>query len=87
MRIRKLENGHSLTFWSSYEVHQQIIGSKEQSFLINHPVNLIDILRCVYEKTVQSTWDELHHWATQSVSFQQKLTHFIVLIGKIMGNY
>jgi hypothetical protein len=39
-------------------------------------VNLIDILRWVYENTVQSTWDGLHHWATESLTFQQKIAAF-----------
>jgi hypothetical protein len=73
MRMRKLGNGHSLTFWSSDEVHRQIIKLKEN---VNNQTNLIDILRWVYENTVQSTWDGLHHWATQSLSFQRKVAAF-----------
>ena len=78
MRMRKLGHGHSLTFWSSHEVHQQIIGLQEKSSLenqdnVNHVIRLIDILRWVYENTVQSTWDGLHHWAFQSLSFQRKV--------------
>jgi hypothetical protein len=29
MRMRKLGNGHALTFWSSHEVHQQIARLKQ----------------------------------------------------------
>jgi hypothetical protein len=56
-----LGNGHSLTFWSSHEVHQQIIGlkknssSKSQEEIVNDPITLIYILRWVYETIVQST--------------------------------
>jgi hypothetical protein len=80
MRMRKLGNGHSLTFWSSHEVHQQITGLKRNASSQNHeqndPISLIDILRWVYENTVQSTWDGLHHWAAQSLSFQRKVAAF-----------
>jgi hypothetical protein len=73
MRMRKLGNGHSLTFWSSHEVHLQIKREKKN---INQRISLIDILRWVYENTVQSTWDGLHHWAAQSLSFQRKMNAF-----------
>ncbi|CAF3743066.1 unnamed protein product [Rotaria sp. Silwood1] len=82
MRMRKLGKGHSLTFWSSNEVHQQIISLKKRSHIknksksIHMSVNLIDILRWVYENTKQSTWDGLHHWARQSLSFQRKVHAF-----------
>ncbi|CAF3218262.1 unnamed protein product, partial [Rotaria socialis] len=83
MRMRKLGNGHSLTFWSSYEVHQQIKTLKRNSLIIEHkrrkgdePINLIDILRWVYENTQQATWDGLHHWAAQSLNFQRKVSAF-----------
>lgn len=72
MRMRKLGNGHSLTFFSSHEVHQQIVQLKKN--LEN--IEVINILRWVYENTIQSTWDGLHHWATQSLSFQRKLAAF-----------
>ncbi|CAF1334201.1 unnamed protein product [Rotaria sordida] len=78
MRMRKLGNGHSLTFWSSYEVHQQITQLKKNSSQenINNFITLIDILRWVYENTVHSTWNGLHHWAAQSLSFQRKVAAF-----------
>ncbi|CAF1098314.1 unnamed protein product [Rotaria sordida] len=78
MRMRKLGCGHSLTFWSSNEVHQQILALKKYSSIMNNgsSINVIDILRWVYENTVQSTWDGLHHWAAQSLSFQRKLAAF-----------
>ena len=72
MRMRKLGNGHSLTFFSSHEVHQQIIQLKKNV----DNIEVIDILRWVYENTIQSTWDGLHHWAAQSLSFQRKLAAF-----------
>ncbi|CAF0875007.1 unnamed protein product [Rotaria sordida] len=67
MRMRKLGSEHSLTFWSSYEVHQQIQTLKTMSLMknqennINESIKLIDILRWVYENTQQATWDGLHH--------------------------
>ncbi|CAF1027813.1 unnamed protein product [Adineta steineri] len=73
MRMRQLGHGHSLTFWSSNEVHQQITSltkqlySSEQNYVIN-------ILRWVYQNTIHSTWEGLHHWAEQSLSFQRKLS-------------
>ncbi|CAF1305635.1 unnamed protein product [Rotaria sordida] len=73
MRMRKLGHGHSLTFWSSYEVHQQI---KDQKDNTNDSIKLINILRWVYENTQQSTWDGLHHWATQSLNFQRNISAF-----------
>ena len=78
MRMRKLGNGHSLTFWSSNEVHQQITRLKINASLQSKddPIEIIDILRWVYENTVQSTWEGFHHWAAQSLSFQRKLTAF-----------
>ncbi|CAF3595516.1 unnamed protein product [Rotaria sp. Silwood1] len=81
MRMRKLGHGHSLTFWSSYEVHQQIQTLKIKVLIQNQEennnfINLIDILRWVYENTQQSTWDGLHHWSTQSLSFQRKFFAF-----------
>ncbi len=48
-------------------------------------MNLIDILRWVYENTVQSTWDGLHHWATESSSFQQKINAFYSVDWKDYG--
>jgi hypothetical protein len=35
---------------------------------------VIDILRWVYQNTVHSTWEGLHHWAEQSLSYQRKLS-------------
>ncbi|CAF2589637.1 unnamed protein product [Rotaria sp. Silwood2] len=63
MRMRKLRNSHSLTFWSSYEVHEQIKTLKTKSPNKNDFIKLIDILRWVYKNTQQSTWEGLHHWA------------------------
>ncbi|CAF4688135.1 unnamed protein product, partial [Rotaria sp. Silwood2] len=88
MRMRKLGNGHSLIFWSSNEVHQQSITLRKDSFHqnqeenVNHLVNLIDILRWVYNNTIQSTWEGLHHWSAQSLSFQQKMSAFWTIIWK-----
>ncbi|CAF2137162.1 unnamed protein product [Rotaria magnacalcarata] len=82
MRMRKLGKHHWLSFWSSNEVHQQIQTMKNNSPLLNETENiddritLTDILRWVYENTQQSTWDGLHHWAIQSLSFQRKVTAF-----------
>ncbi|CAF0995068.1 unnamed protein product [Adineta steineri] len=73
MRMRKLGHGHSLTFFSSNEVHQQIRKLKTN---INDQINLIDILRWVYENTVLSIWDGFHHWSSQSLSFQRKVVAF-----------
>ncbi|CAF4720370.1 unnamed protein product, partial [Rotaria sp. Silwood2] len=63
MRMRKLGNGHSLTFWSSYEIHEQIKTLKTKSPNKNDFIKFIDILRWVYENTQKSTWEGLHHWA------------------------
>ncbi|CAF3249897.1 unnamed protein product [Rotaria sp. Silwood2] len=88
MRMRKLGNGHSLIFWSSNEVHQQSITLKKDSFHqnqeenVNHLINLIDILRWVYNNTMQSTWEGLHHWSAQSLSFQQKMSASLTIIWK-----
>ena len=78
MRMRKLGIGHSLTFCSSHEVHQQILALKRQPSEGNlqHQINVVDILRWVYENTQQATWDGFHHWAAQSLSFQRKLSAF-----------
>ncbi|CAF1319381.1 unnamed protein product [Rotaria sp. Silwood1] len=43
---------------------------------IDDRITLTDILRWVYENTQQSSWDGLHHWATQSLSFQRKVNAF-----------
>ncbi|CAF1228031.1 unnamed protein product [Adineta steineri] len=82
MRMRKLGNGHSLAFWSSYEVHQQIttlktnLSSRIEGESNMNNSNVIHILRWVYENTVHATWDGLHHWALQSSSFQRKIAAF-----------
>ncbi|CAF1403176.1 unnamed protein product [Adineta steineri] len=84
MRLRKLGKHHWLSFWSSYEVHQQIQTMKKNSSEfkenenkdIDNRIFLTDILRWVYENTQQTTWDGLHHWAAQSLSFQRKVTAF-----------
>jgi hypothetical protein len=86
MRMRKLGHGHSLSFWSSNEVHQQIRMLKKDSRKRkdhenndeneNDPISLTDLLRWVYENTAQTTWDGFHHWATQSLSFQRKVVAF-----------
>ncbi|CAF4255846.1 unnamed protein product, partial [Rotaria sordida] len=82
MRMRKLGKHHWLSFWSSNEVHQQIQTMKKNSVSPNEKENidtritLTDILRWVYENTQQTTWDGLHLWATQSLSFQRKITAF-----------
>ncbi|CAF1073549.1 unnamed protein product, partial [Rotaria magnacalcarata] len=82
MRMRKLGKHHWLSFWSSSEVHHQIQTLKKTSALYkekgngNDHISLTDILRWVYENTQQATWDGLHHWATQSLSFQQKISAF-----------
>ena len=69
MRMRKLGKHHWLTFWSSNKVHHQIGISKQN-------LTLLDILRWVYKNSQQATWNGLHHWATQSLSFQRKLIAF-----------
>jgi hypothetical protein len=85
MRMRKLGNGHSLVFWSSTEVHQQIQTLKRDSDRTNrernvnrhnNQITLLDILRWAYDNTQQSTWDGLHHWAAQSLNFQRKVIAF-----------
>ncbi|CAF4113865.1 unnamed protein product [Adineta steineri] len=85
MRMRKLGICHWLSFWSSNEVHHQIemlkrnsssSSSSDQNKHSSEEVTLADILRWVYENTQQATWDGLHHWATQSLSFQRKVTAF-----------
>ena len=72
MRMRKLGKHHFLTFWSSYEVDQQI------KSLQNHPtpICIIDILQWVYQNTHQAIWDGLHHWAAQSLNYQKKVHAF-----------
>jgi len=80
--MRKLGKHHWLSFWSSHEVHQQIRTIKKNSCLLNEKENvderisLTDILRWVYENTQKTTWDGLHHWAAQSLSFQRKISAF-----------
>ncbi|CAF3758362.1 unnamed protein product [Rotaria sordida] len=83
MRMRQLGKHHWLSFWSSNEVHQQIrtmkknsISPNEKEKSIDDRITLTDILRWVYENTQQTTWDGLHLWATQSLSFQRKITAF-----------
>ncbi|CAF1097430.1 unnamed protein product [Adineta steineri] len=78
MRMRKLGNGHSLIFLGSHEVHQQIIKltTKLVTRSMSTQITVRDILRWVYENTVQSTWEGLHHWAAQSLSFQRKIAAF-----------
>ncbi|CAF2919799.1 unnamed protein product [Rotaria sp. Silwood2] len=75
MRMRKLGKGHSLSFYSSHEVDQRIRLLKKKS-REQEQNRLTDILRWVYENTQQATWDGLHHWATQSLSFQRKIAAF-----------
>ena len=79
MRMRKLGAGHSLTFWSSDEVHRQIASLKARSQSSHAEAEIYkqeDILRWVYNNTQQATWDGLHHWAIQSLSYQRKLSAF-----------
>ncbi|CAF1024726.1 unnamed protein product [Adineta steineri] len=76
MRMRKLGEGHSLIFWSSDEVHRQIIALKTNLVNQNDTCQLKDILRWVYMNSQQTTWDGLHHWAIQSLSFQRKMNAF-----------
>ncbi|UJR09954.1 hypothetical protein I4U23_014177 [Adineta vaga] len=76
MRMRKLGEGHSLTFWSSDEVHRQIISLKTHS---QDPIVLKDILRWVYENTQRATWDGLYHWSVQSLSYQHKVCAFQII--------
>ncbi|CAF4374193.1 unnamed protein product, partial [Rotaria sp. Silwood2] len=76
MRMRKLGKCHWLSFWSSNEVHHQIEMLKRNSLSTDEKVTLVDILRWVYDNSQQATWDGLHHWATQSLSFQRKVTAF-----------
>ncbi|CAF3342468.1 unnamed protein product [Rotaria socialis] len=81
MRMRRLGNGHSLTFWSSDEVHRHIVLLKrnlleQNPHNLNDSFELKDILRWVYENTQQATWDGLHHWAVQSLSYQRRISAF-----------
>ncbi|CAF4676762.1 unnamed protein product [Rotaria sp. Silwood1] len=78
MRMRKLGEGHSLTFWSSDEVHRQIMLLKTNLLQYKHndSCQVKDILRWVYENTQHATWDGLHHWAVQSLSYQRKVNAF-----------
>ncbi|CAF1396340.1 unnamed protein product [Adineta ricciae] len=75
MRMRKLGHGHSLSFYSSHEVDQRIRLLKETADE-NESIALTDVLRWIYENTQQATWNGLHHWATQSLSYQRKLAAF-----------
>ena len=75
MRMRKLGKSHSLKFCSSHEVDQRIRMLKKKSGG-QELVRLADILRWVYENTQQATWDGLHHWAAQSLTFQRKIAAF-----------
>ena len=75
MRMRQLGKHHWLTFWSSNEVYQQIQLLK-RSPMSNDQITLTDILRWVYENTQQATWEGLHHWAIQSLSYQHKVRAF-----------
>ncbi|CAF3845064.1 unnamed protein product, partial [Rotaria sp. Silwood1] len=75
MRMRKLGKGHSLSFCSSHEVDQRIRMLKKKS-RGQEQIVLTDVLRWVYENTQQATWDGLHHWAAQSLSFQRKIVAF-----------
>jgi len=72
MRMRKLGQHHWLSFWCSNEVHQQIQLLKH----VDDRITLNDVLRWVYENTQSTTWDGLHHWATQSLSYQRKVNAF-----------
>jgi hypothetical protein len=72
MRMRKLGQHHWLSFWSSNEVHQQIQALKH----VDDQITLNDVLRWVYENTQYTTWDGLHHWATQSLNYQRKVNAF-----------
>ena len=92
MRMRKLGEHHWLSFWSSNEVHQQIRTMKKSSISPDQKekdthdrITLTDILRWVYENTQQTTWDGLHLWATQSLSFQRKITAFQSMSWKEQG--
>ncbi|CAF3205351.1 unnamed protein product [Rotaria sp. Silwood2] len=83
MRMRKLGHGHSLMFWSSCEVHQQIEALKKKSQNVgykkiktNQMICLYDILHWVYKNTQKATWDGLHYWATQSLSYQRKISAY-----------
>ncbi|CAF2519431.1 unnamed protein product [Rotaria sp. Silwood2] len=78
IRMRKLGKYHWLTFWSSHEVDQQIRLLKKNVLQQsqNKKIHLIDILRWVYENTQQTTRDGLHHWSTQSLSYQRKVSVF-----------
>jgi hypothetical protein len=78
MRMRRLGKGHSLTFWSSDEVHRQIqiLKTVSPKATDKNEISLVDILRWVFENSEQATWDGLHHWATQSLSFQRKVAAF-----------
>ena len=73
MRMRKLGHGHSLTFWSSYEVHQQISIVKQTK---NIEITIIDILHWLNENSKNLIWDGLYHWAIQSLNYQRKLNAF-----------
>ncbi|CAF4445364.1 unnamed protein product, partial [Adineta steineri] len=55
MRMRKLGEGHSLIFWSSDEVHRQIIALKTTLVNQNDTCQLKDILRWVYMNSQQIT--------------------------------
>ncbi|CAF1658455.1 unnamed protein product, partial [Adineta ricciae] len=82
MRMRKLGQHHWLYFWSSNEVYQQIRSIKKSRSALNKKgtvderISLTDILLWVYENTQLATWDGLHLWATQSLSFQHKMAAF-----------
>ena len=87
--MRKLGKHHRLSFWSSNEVHQQIRTMKKllsEKENVDNRISLTDILRWVYENTQQTTWDGLHHWAAQSLSFQRKVTAFELFTGSIINN-
>ncbi|CAF2934843.1 unnamed protein product [Rotaria sp. Silwood2] len=73
MRMRKLGKSHSLVFWSSYEVHQQISTLKDKT---TPRISQVDILRWVYENKQRTIWDGLHYWATQSLSYQRRSVAF-----------
>jgi hypothetical protein len=65
MRLRLLGKGHSVRFFASFEVNQNILNMKHQH---DSQINTIDILKWVLNNTRKQTIDGYLYWAQQGLS-------------------
>ena len=68
MRMRMLGNGHSIRFYSSHEVHNQIIKYKQQ----DETIGSLEVIKWAIDNTANHIVEGFMYWATQGILYYRR---------------